>query len=284
MLSRGGYSGYTRTTRVMRGLLLLASLLVAIAGVQLFVLSESTDRFFAWTVQPPITAAFLGAGYWASFALQILAARQPLWAYARIAVPTALTFTILTTVATFLHLGRFHFNSPAPETQVALWAWIGVYVVVPLLLLGALLTQARRPVYDPPRKERFPSLLRWLLVAQGIVMLVLGAALFIMPEAFSPIWPWQLMPLTARAVAAWLVGVAVAALHAAIENEMVRVRPAVVSYLLFGLLQGVVLLRYSSLMQWQEPGAWVYLAFVLAIIATSLAALVAGFRAEQVKS
>jgi hypothetical protein len=284
MLSRGGYSGYTRTTRVMRGLLLMTAFFVAVAGVQLFVLSESTDRFFAWTVQPPITAAFLGASYWSAFAIQVLAARQPLWAYARIAVPTALTFTILTTVATFLHLGRFHFNSPVPETQVALWAWVGVYVVVPLLLLGALLTQARRPVYDPPRKERLPSLLRWALVAQALVMLVLGVALFIAPEAFSPLWPWQLSPLTSRAVAAWLIGVAVAAFHTAIENELMRVRPAAVSYFLFGLLQGVVLLRYSNLVQWEEPGAWVYLAFVLAIILTGLAALVAGFRAERVES
>ena len=39
------------------------SLLTALASVVLFVLSASTEKYFAWTIQPPVTAAFLGAAY-----------------------------------------------------------------------------------------------------------------------------------------------------------------------------------------------------------------------------
>lgn len=37
--------------------------LLFIAGVQLFVFSEQTDYYFAWTIGLPLTAAFLSAGY-----------------------------------------------------------------------------------------------------------------------------------------------------------------------------------------------------------------------------
>jgi hypothetical protein len=266
----------------MRGLLLLAALLVAIAGVQLFILTESTDRYFAWTVLPPISAAFLGAGYWSSCILELLAARQPLWAYARVAVPAALTFTTLTALTTFLHLNRFHFGSEELATQIALWAWLAVYALVPPLLLLALVLQTRPPIYDPPRLDPLPSLLRWGLFVQGLVLFVFGAALFVLPEAVSPLWPWELTPLTARAIAPWLIAIGVAAFHATVENDLLRVRPATVSYLLFGLLQSVALLRYPGSVQWGEPGAWIYVAFLAVMVVTGAVALVVGLRAERV--
>ena len=47
----------------MRALLAVAAVLVFLAGTQLFVFSTRTARYFAWTIDPPMTAAFLGAHY-----------------------------------------------------------------------------------------------------------------------------------------------------------------------------------------------------------------------------
>src|SRR5262249_39055665 len=91
---------FRQTTPGMRRMLLVAGGLVFITGIQLFVLSEATDRFFAWTIKPPLTAAFLGAAYWASCGTELLAARQRIWANARIAVPAVLIFTGLTLLVT----------------------------------------------------------------------------------------------------------------------------------------------------------------------------------------
>jgi len=66
----------------MRGLLVAASVLVFLAGFQLFILTEQTEHYFARTIQPPLTAAFLGAGYWSSFLLEFLASRERIWARA----------------------------------------------------------------------------------------------------------------------------------------------------------------------------------------------------------
>src|SRR5258707_2712798 len=104
-------------TAGMRRMLYVAAALVFLAGIPLFLLTEHTDRFFAWTIQSHLTAAFLGAAYWASFVLEILAARQRLWTRARSAVPAVLIFTALTLVVTLLHLDRFHFNAPELLTR-----------------------------------------------------------------------------------------------------------------------------------------------------------------------
>ena len=60
----------------MRAMFVVSCVTVSLAGFQLFVLSEYTDRFFAWTIDVPLTAAFLGASYWGSFALELVASQN----------------------------------------------------------------------------------------------------------------------------------------------------------------------------------------------------------------
>jgi hypothetical protein len=116
----------------MRRILNVAGTLVFLAAIQLFVLSTAMDRFFAWTIGVPLTAAFLGAGYWASVALEWLAAREKTWVHVRGAVPAVFVFTTLTTVVTFLHLDLFHLDASIPLfTRIVTWGWIAIYVLMP---------------------------------------------------------------------------------------------------------------------------------------------------------
>ena len=71
-----------KTRSLLRWGLVLFSGLVFIAGVPLFVLTEQTDHYFAWTTQPSLTAAAFGAFYWASCALSLLSVREREWANA----------------------------------------------------------------------------------------------------------------------------------------------------------------------------------------------------------
>ena len=49
-----------QTTRPMRWLLMVAAALVLAIGIPLVLVPTETDTFFSWTVNPPLTAAFLG--------------------------------------------------------------------------------------------------------------------------------------------------------------------------------------------------------------------------------
>ena len=76
-----------KTTAGIRIILYVASFLVLSVGLSLYFFSEKTDIYFSWTINPPMTAAFLGVGYLASFLTEFLSAREKIWARARISVP-----------------------------------------------------------------------------------------------------------------------------------------------------------------------------------------------------
>jgi hypothetical protein len=260
----------------MRGVLWAASALVFIAGVQTFVLSEGTERFFSWTVLPPLTAAFIGAGYWSSFILELMAARERVWANARPAFVSALLFTGLTSAATLLHADRFHLNSSDPVTLIATWAWFAVYLGVPFLFVAALIVQARTRGADPPRQRPMPG---WVLVAsllQAVVLLTVAVALFAAPATSAILWPWPLTPLTARAVAAWLVGIGSMNALVVVERDYARLRAALASYVLLGPLEVIALARYAGTFRWGSPAGVVYVVLLAMILAVGVYTFLAG--------
>jgi hypothetical protein len=232
----------------MRGLLLTFGVLTALAVVALFLLPARTDQLFAWTIQPPLTAAFLGAGYAAGCTLVLLSLRDPVWADSRVPVLTILVFTVLTLVATLLHVDRFHFMAEfaaAPFlARAAAWFWTAVYVLVPL---------------------------RAALAAESAVLLLTGVALFLVPSSADLLWPWTLTPLTARVVAAWLVAFGLATALAAIGGDLQRLRSAAVAYAVFGLLALVAVARYAGAVAWDSVSAWVFLLLTVAVTATGTA-------------
>ncbi len=249
----------------MRIMLLVASALVFSVGISLYVLTEQTDRYFAWTIQSALTAAFLGGAYWSSCVLEFLAARERHWANARTAVPAVIVFTTLTLVVTLLHLDRFHFNAPELFTRAGTWFWLAVYACVPIILLGLLVWQMHAPGIDPPRSQPMPGLMRLIQGLLGVFLMLLGMIMLISPVALIPMWPWALTALTARAVGAWMLGLGVAAGHCAFEGDLRRGRTVFISIIVFCMLQLIALARYASEFAWASTQANIYLAILLVI-------------------
>jgi hypothetical protein len=234
--------------------------LVTSVGVFTFVLSESTERLFAWPINPPLTAAFLGANYWAAFFLALLSARERIWGRARITYAVSLVFTSLTLLATLLHLDKFQFGN------VNGWLWLIVYIAVPPTLVFLLPRQLRLPGREPPRTA---PLERWLLpvvTLQGLVVLVIGVALWVDPSSADSLWPWSLTPLTADAVGAWLLALATGLAATLWERDWARIRVATPTYVAMPVLQFVALARFSDSVNWDGAGVWCYLAFLVSIL------------------
>ena len=257
-----------------RALLLVAGALVFVAGLQLFVFSTRTETLFAWTIDVPLTAAFLGAGYWASVAFEWLAARERTWANARVALPTVFLFTVLTLVATLVHLDLFHLDgSFATWARAAAWGWLAIYVVVPIAMTVIVVMQLRAPGVDPVRSRPLPAPLRIALGTQSVVMIALGAYLFVSPERAASVWPWALTPLTGRAVGAWVVSIGGAAVQVVWDNDGRRARVAGVAYLVLGLLELVAVARYPETVAWEEPQGPIYVAFLASMMVAGTAIL-----------
>lgn len=269
---------YRQVTVGMKWLLYIASALVLAVGTTLFLFPGRTDTLFSWTVNPALTAAFLGAAYLSAFVLEFLGARETLWARARVAVPAVLTFTFLTLIATLLHIDKFHFGSAfGLFTQAGTWVWLLVYAIVPVAMAVLLVLQLRAPGTEPPRSVPMPIWIRLVYAGQATIMILLGIVFFVVPKpAADLVWPWMLTPLTGRAVGAWLVGVGIAAGQIAWENDWLRARIGAISYTLFGFLELVVLLRFASaqdpatgypILAWGDLRTWIYLLFLVSILA-----------------
>ena len=256
--------------RPMRALLVVFGVLTALAVAVLFVRPETTDRYFAWTIQPPLTAAFLGGAYLAGCMLVLMSVRAQAWAHARAAVITILAFTVLTLVATLAHLDRFHLQTGGASARAAAWLWLAVYVVVPVVLVVLLVLQARTPGTHPERAHPLPRPLAAALAVEGTVLLAVGVVLFARPGLLTA-WPWPLTPLTSRVVGAWLVSFGIAALLAVYERDLGRLRAPSVAYLVFGLAEIAALLRYAHTISWQKAGSWVYLGFLVLVVLTAAA-------------
>jgi hypothetical protein len=263
-----------------RLLLVIFSGLTFLAFVLLFVLAGATDRYFAWTIKPPATAAFLGAAYAAGCALELLAFRRRTWAALRIPFLTILVFTLITLIASVLHLDRFHFGSALPMARNAAYVWLVIYIVVPLAMSVVLVIQERRPV-EPIDRVTVPTGLRVALLVQGVLMFVVGMTLFLLPATAGALWPWMLTPLTARIVGAWLIAFGVGVSLAGIEGDLARVDIAAWAYGLLAVLELVVIARFPSTVRWSHPAIWVYLALAVSILLTSAYALLRLHRGPQ---
>jgi len=198
-----------------------------------------------------------------------MAAREQIWARSRVAVPAVLLFTSLTFIITLVHLDKFHLGASNSLTLILTWAWIIVYASVPLIMGTLLVLQVRAQGSNPPIIAALPNWFRLILGLQAAIMLIFGIVLLLSPETAIPLWPWELTPLTARAIGAWLVGMGVAGAQSFRENDWVRLRPAMLAFMTYALLQLINLLRYpdASGLDWSAPKTWLYLLFILSILA-----------------
>lgn len=256
---------YRPVTRGMQIMLLAASVLVFLIGIPLVLLTTQTESYFAWTIGSALTAAFLGGAYWSSGVLELMASREKAWVRARIAVPAVLLFTVLTLIATLIHLENFHFDAPAWHTVAGTWAWLVVYAVVPLIMGWLLLRQRTLTGDDRPRRLPLSKWVRVVLGVQALIMLPIGVGLFLFPLTVAPIWPWGLTALTGRAIGAWLTSIGVIAAHAAYENDWSRLRSFAASYALLAVMQLLALLRFGDEIDWAGAAGWFYLLFLFSI-------------------
>lgn len=239
--------------------------LTALSAVILYVVATDTEDMFAWTVQPDVAAAFLGAGYASGFVLVLLTTFERAWASARIAMVTVFAFTVCTLGTTLAHTDRFHFDEGGlPE--VAAWFWLAIYVVVPAAMLVMFAVQRRVPGDDPPVRRPLPLALSALLVVEAAVLGAAGLALLVDPAWVEPAWPWALTPLTGRAVGAWCLPLGLAALLAVRERDARRLRAAAVTYVVLGVLHAVALVRFRDDIRWGEPLTWAYLVVLASMV------------------
>ncbi|TFV88180.1 hypothetical protein E4P40_10175 [Blastococcus sp. CT_GayMR20] len=260
-----------------RWLLVAFAALTALAVFQLLVLADVADRYWAWSIRTELTAAFLGAAYGAGFVLAVASLRQPDWSRIRVPVLTVTVFTVLTAVATGIHLHRLHLVDGGPFARVAAWVWLGVYLVVPLACLLVVIREERRRMRPAPVRRPMPDWLTVVLTLEGAVMFTAGVVLFgggmtvhhqREPEPAANFWPWELTPLSAQIVGSWLIALGVAAALVIRQGDLGRLFVSGVTYTAFGVFQFVAVAWYWPQISRHDARLWIYFLFLVAIVLT----------------
>ena len=174
-----------------------------------------TASNFAWPIASATMAAVLGAYYISSALLFVLPLLARRWEMIRVMVlPTAL-FSTAELLATFLHWDKFSVGS------TPFIVWFLSYLLPPPIFVGAYLLhewQARRHGTAAPPAPLAPDTRRALL-HWGALLALIALVVFAFPQILVANGPWPFTPLTARALAGWLLAAGALMLSMARENH-----------------------------------------------------------------
>jgi hypothetical protein len=193
--------------------LVIIPFLVAAAAI-LYFSGETMGQRFAWDIQPPPTAFFVGSGYLggAYFFVRVVIERR--WHRVGSGFLPVAAYTATMLLATLTHWDRFE------KSHFPFLVWLILYIVTPLAL-PLIWAYNRRT--DPGTPEPDDALvgpaLRWVMAAIGGLVLVGAVIFFLWPETAIRIWPWTLSLLTARVLAGWHVLLGAGALALAADRR-----------------------------------------------------------------
>jgi hypothetical protein len=239
---------------VLLGLAVLTVALIVV-GLPVMVAPSRTDRYFSWTIDVPLTAAFLGACYWTAALFTLLCAREREWPRVRAVMPGILVAGTLILVATLVHIERFAMDSARG------WIWVILYAGLPPGALLLLALQRRAGRTDAPVLSPIERWAKVLLALAAAALLITGAALVAFPRTTGGWWLWPLTELTAQMVGAWLAAIGVTLVAVLLEGDWTRVSAALVYLAAVAAAHVATLARYPGAVQWEDVVAWAYVAF-----------------------
>lgn len=257
---------------VLRTVFITGCALSLMAGIQLFVLAEQTDMYFAWTIQSHLTAALIGGFFFGTMTFGYLAFREPVWENVRGAVMGLFVILILKLAATLLHLDKFHFSGQT-FTIFVTWVWVATYFVLPFVVLIGLILQNRIPASARDTTSSLPAWLQVSILLHGLSGLAAGLILFLSPQTIIPLWGWSLTPLTSRALSAWLLSFAVVDWFMFRDNDWARMKIMSVEYGVSVFFSVIAFIRYSGEVNWSSLGAAGFLAYLALMIAIGAAGI-----------
>lgn len=255
-----------------RIVLAVGVVLTAPTGLGLYVRAADTTDFWAWTIRAPLTAALLGACFFAASVGLALGLRAPGWERARPILAVAISLTSLSLLVTLRHLDELRFHDPAALPRLVAWTWLLVYVALPPLALAAFVLEERRA--RPARAARpLRRASTSALGAAGAALAVLGVLGMVEWDTLARAWPWPLPPIASSILGAWLLTFGVGLLWVVFrERNVSAVRMGAVPMLVLCGLELGAAVRFRD----DFDGGWaIPFAGVVAVLAAVVAAVVA---------
>ena len=221
-------------------------------------------RALPWPV-PPLHARFIGAFYLSATVFLVLSMLARSLLQVRTIVIMAFTWTGWLLLITILHWGTFDFARP----QV--WFWVIAYVLFPI---AAAWLAWGGPAQPPPAHGRIRQ--PWIPVflrVQGILLVALAAACFVVPARVATIWPWKISTFLAQVYSGPVLAYGVGSLVLAARRNWIETLIPSAGFLLFSVLAMAGSFLHLSVFTSGSPSEIVWFVSLGLIVSGSLVLL-----------
>lgn len=207
----------TQDDRILPIIKIIAAIVVpflVLAFIILYFFPDTSGERFAWAINPPVMAMYMGAGYIGGSWLFLNLIFGKHWHRVAPGFFPVTSFTTVMLLTTILHWDRFD------SSHFPFQLWLGLYVITPFLVPWMWLHNRKADSGLPESNDLVvPSVPRWALRALGIVILLFALAGFLFPNWLTQIWVWNLKPLTARVLSGWFSLLGVGGLVISLESR-----------------------------------------------------------------
>jgi hypothetical protein len=183
---------------VTRWVAILVTPFLVVAVVLLYGFPARTGELFAWPIKPAVSAYVLASAYLGGIWFFLRVAVEKSWHRVKHGFPAVVVFAGALLIATLMHLDRFSSN-------LSFYVWITLYATTPFIIAAVAIVQSPHDPGAPDRADAvIPRIARYGLAVIGVTVFVVGAVLFVAPQAAIGWWAWTLTPLTAQVMGAVL--------------------------------------------------------------------------------
>lgn len=213
--------------------------------------------FGAWTSPEPLSSGLVGAAMLGVTPGLLAIGRARVWEEARSLVyPMVLVILGLLAVS-LLNAGRLQAAEGGPLFLVLFsLGWVAVLGLLAVCAVGCLVAQYRKP--RAPLGERIVPLPGWskpLLAVLGSAWFGIGSGLLVIPRFWAGFVPWSVNRPDAQALGVWALALGVGILGALAEDDLARLRPALLALPAVAIAASLVLGVRASRVDWMSgPG------------------------------
>ncbi|MEU9700133.1 hypothetical protein [Streptomyces sp. NPDC047981] len=262
------------------GVVLLAQVTAVVSltvGALLAVASAAGYAAGAWTSPEAVSPGLVGAAMAGVAPALFTVGRARVWEEARTLV-WPLVIVLVGLFAVSLVNGDALWVARGGSLFLVLFSlgWVVTLGALAAAAVLCLVLQYRRPSVRPPERvapERLAALPGWskpALAVLGSGWAGIGAGLLAVPGFWSGFVPWQVNRADAQGLGVWALALGVGVLGALAEDDLARLRPALLAVPSVALAAGAVLAVHAPDVRWASGPGLSLAALLLGLLVTGV--------------
>ncbi|MGO4633873.1 hypothetical protein AB4225_23595 [Streptomyces sp. 2RAF24] len=268
-------SGRTDGRELAPGVVVLSTAVALISvgvGALLVLASVTGHAAGPWQSPEALSPGLLGAAMAGVAPALLTVGRSGSWEEVRTLIwPLAVVLVGLFTVS-LLNGGALRVVSGGPVFLVLFsLGWVATLALLAVGAVVCLVSQLRRPVRAPiARTAPLPGWSKPALALLGAGWFGLGTGLLVAPAFWGAPVPWAVSRADAQGLGVWALALGVGVLGSLAEDDLARIRPALLSVPLVALAAAVLLAVHASAVDWGSGPALSLVGLVVGLLVTGV--------------